>query len=223
MPETGPAEVKMWVERLRNSKTDEEAAEAASRLSYARIRTRGSVRTRGAVSRAADSEFPEGIRDEAMDVAIRALQERGPDVRREVTFALGQWADEKAVGILAKILKADPDEGVRRASVDALRSIAGIHAVNALRAAAESDPSEGVRYDAIAALAELAAAEQPPRPSGTVRTRGAIRTRGAAKPRVNLSSESREILETLLRIADNAAEPEYIRRSARAATTPLED
>lgn len=46
-----PLEVKMWVERLRNSKTDEEAARAASGLSHLRMRTRGTVRTRGGGSR----------------------------------------------------------------------------------------------------------------------------------------------------------------------------
>lgn len=217
MTQTDPAEVRMWVERLRTSKTDQEAAEAASRLSYVRVRTRGSVRTRGAVSRAAESEFPEEVRQEAMQVALRALQERA-EVRREVAFALGQWADEKAVGILVQILKADPDEGVRRACVDALRTIAGVQAVNALRLAAERDCSEQVRYDAIAALAELASTEQPlPRASRAVRTRGAV------KPRLNLTPEGRQILDTLVRIADNTAEPEYIRRSARAAITPLEE
>lgn len=216
-------EVKMWVERLRNSKTDEEAARAASRLSQLRIRTRGTIKTRGGgFTRAAESDFPPELENEAMEVTITALKEKGPAVRREVAFALGQWSDETAAQILAKMLvweHRDEVEDVRLACIDGLRSIAGRTAIKALQQAAEKDPSERVRYAAIEALGELALAEEP-----KVSTRSAVRTRGeVVRPKVNLSPEAIEVLTTLLRIRDNEKEPEYIRRSARAAIIHLEE
>ena len=157
-----------------------------------------------------------------MEVALSALKGRGTAVRREVAFALGQWGDETAAKVLEGMLtgeQLDAEEEVRLACIDALRSIAGHTAVRALRNVAEKDASEQVRYAAIEALAELALVEAP-----AGRTPGAVRTRGAAvKPKANLSSEAREVLATLLRIRDDEKEPEYLRRSARAALTHLEE
>lgn len=227
--EVDPQEVRRWVELLRSG-SDEQKAYAASELSRVAIRTRGAVRTRGSLESVARGAFPEAVREDAMQAAWAALQAQvDPAVRREVAFALGQWADETAVNVLKGMLvgpNPDPDEGVRQACVEALKTIGGRSAVQGLCVAAEGDQSEAVRYAAIAALAELIAEERQSRPkeSGAPAptVSHAIRTRGAAvSPPADLSPAALSAFHSLVRIRDNDQEREYLRRMAEDALAAL--
>ena len=223
MPEKVDSQiVRLWLERLRTG-SEKERAQAASELSRLHIRNRGSVRTRGSLSHSASSEFPPELSTDAMSIVLTALRDESPAIRREVAFALGEWGNEEAANILARMLckpGQDQEAEVRRACIAALKTIGGRVAVQALRMTAESDESEAVRYDAVAALAELAL-EAYPAPTAP---RSAIRTRGTpVRPRRDLSPEAQEILETLARIRDNEQEKEYLRLKAEAAIAPLQD
>lgn len=220
--------VRVWLERLRAG-SDAEKTQAASELSRLRIRTRGSVRTRGAIAHAASCDFPEEMAEGALDTVLAAFRDESPDVRREVACALGEWGDERAAEILRKTIvgeELDEDVEVRRAAISALGTIGGPAAVNALCQVAESDPSDMLRYDALASLTELAAqtelAAGAPLP-GAVRTRGgAVRTRGAVvRTRSGLGAPAQQVVEALQRIRDNDQEKEHLRRMAEAALSPL--
>lgn len=220
--------VSVWLERLRAG-NDAEKTRAASELSRLRIRTRGSVRTRGAMTRAASCGFPEQMAEDALSTVLAAFRDESPDVRREVACALGEWGDERAAEILGKTIvgdELDEDVEVRRAAVSALGTIGGPAAVNALCQVAENDPSDMLRYDALASLTELATQAESAvgiTTRGAVRTRGAaVRTRGAAvRTRGGLATEAQQVVRALQRIRDNDQEKEHLRRMAEAALVPL--
>lgn len=214
-------EVDRWLERLLHGKRDQDRLQAASELSRMRIRTRGVVRTRGSLSRAADSDFPESVGSATIRQALDTLQkDQSPAVRREVAAALGEWGSEYAVEILSRMAVGptqDSDEGVRRACVRALGLIGGPDAAKSLSVAAEHDEVETVRREAIGALAELIRQEQGTR---RTRTRGhRMRTRGGRPSSPLLSN----MLDTLGRISTNDGEEEYLRRKAEVGLTTLTD
>lgn len=212
-------EIEFWLERLRSGDA-QEMAQAASELSRLHVRTRGAVRTRGSLARAATAELDR----DALGAVLDALRHTSAEVRREVAYAVGQWGDERAAKILATLAAGearDADEGVRRAALRGLQAIGGPAAVRALRTAAEGDESEAVRYEAIDALTVLAlyATTGPAR-----RVPGAVRTRGAlASPASHLSLEAREALKTLESIRDNPGEKEYLRQTAQRGAASLRD
>ncbi len=226
-------EIKMWLERLRRSKTDEKAASAASRLGYHGIRTRGSIRTRGTINQPAGSRFPSDMEEEAMETVLEALDKRGPEVKKEVISALGEWGDEKSVSIIGTALEdiksrmgagqlETYDEDVISAAIDSLRRIGGPKAVGILQDYAKNGPTEGIRYSAIEALGDLAdmSARSTIPTGGVIRTRGSVRTRGGRKSR--LSADAKKILNTLKSIIKDEEASENLRISARRAVQPFE-
>ena len=195
-----PEKVKKWVDLLRN---EADRLRAAAELGRMGIRTRGpGVMTRGTLREPAQPRV-EGV---DFTPAINALKDQSPEVRREVAFALGEWADETAIDVLALLATGDnydPDPSVRSAVVDALGKIGGQKAVSTLQQVAMDDPEEDVRIRAIGALGSLAAKEQPELVATRgpiVRTRGGVRTRGAT---ITISPEAQEVLDLLREIRES--------------------
>jgi HEAT repeat protein len=184
-------EVQHWVELLR-SQASEDRLKAAAQLGRLGIRTRGAVRTRGSLSSPAQARTG----TENLKVALQALSDAHPSVRREVAFAAGEWANEAAVSVLQELTLEDEDAQVRIAAAEALAKIGGPLAVAALQVVAQKDAHEDVRAAAIIGLGSLALASGPQTKAPAVRrTRGAVRTRGAAAPLRN--PEVQKILKLL--------------------------
>ncbi len=192
------ADVRQWVELLR-SKVEDERLKAAAQLGRAGVRTRGRGGARGSLSTPAEARMSQ----EQLRIALEALSDAQPNVRREVAFALGEWADAVAVTVLSALANRDDDARVRGAAVDALAKIGGPDAVQALQAIARQDTHEDVRASAIGGLGNLALAsvpawtEAPPaRVRGTVRTRGRV-PRRLAQARRHDNPEVAQILNLL--------------------------
>jgi HEAT repeats len=151
------ADIQKWTTLLRSS-ISTDRLEGASELANHAVRTRGTggLRTRGMISRAAPSRLPEGFHLSAM---LEAFQDEHVEVRRTVTFALGELADEDAVKVLRQVVESDPEPIVRGEAVDALGKIGGRSAVSAIGRASVADLSVEVRLRAIGALTALARAE----------------------------------------------------------------
>jgi hypothetical protein len=189
-------EVQKWVELLRSSVVTERL-KGAMELASLGVRTRGAIRTRGTISKPASSKIPAGVNFSAV---MEAFKDQHFEVRREVAFVLGEWADETAVKVLSKIAKTDPETVVRHEAVRALGKIGGPTAVEVLTELAQRASDETIRWRAIKALGELALAEtekpeDKKQPEG-VRTRGAIRTRGISSLR-DVSEEAKKVLDLL--------------------------
>lgn len=168
-----PSDVQQWIELLRSSVSTERLKGAMELASLAvRTRTRGAIKTRGSISRAAPSRLPQGL---SLSAALEAFKDQHIEVRRTVAFALGEWADETAVHVLRQIAQADSEPAVRGEAIDALGKIGGQQAVEMLKTAAHNDSSVEVRIRAVRALVDLARAEP---------------------------SASQEVIETLKRVKD---------------------
>jgi hypothetical protein len=209
-----PEIVRIWLQRLRSG-TEREKERAASELSRMQIRTRGAVRTRGGLSRAARNEFADKTGPGDLQTVIQALQDESPAVRREVAFSLGEWGDEEAAESLSELVRVDPDEQVRRAAVAALGVIGGPIAVDTLCQVVERDQSESLRSDALSAITQMAIST---RADSTISTSGTVRTRGTlVRPRTDLGGEGRRVLAALQRLRDDTTQPEHLRRMAEVA------
>lgn len=209
-------EVQRWVELLR-SQASEDRLQAAAQLGRLGIRTRGAVRTRGSLSASAQARTG----NENLRIALEALADAHPAVRREVAFAMGEWADEVAVSLLQELARKDEDAEVRIAAAEALAKIGGPQAVAALQAVAREDAHEDARAAAIIGLGSLALASAPqPKGPATPRTRGAVRTRGAAAPSHN--PEVQKILNLLQDVCQSDSSG-YVRDLADNTLAGLSD
>jgi HEAT repeat protein len=156
--------------------------QAAAELNRLGVRTRGSIRPRGTLSRAAANRLPDAGQ---IDQILTKLEtEAAPDIQAGLANALGEWGGERTAEALIRILQRDTDEDVRISCISALRKIGGVAAAEALRDAIERGP-EAVREAALRAIEELAsggpvedhepaALEQ----TSNARLTGAVRTRG---------------------------------------------
>lgn len=187
-------EVQLWVQRLLDG-TRDDRTHAATELGRLGVWTRGSVRTRGTLTRAAANRLPDPA---SVDMVIRALRDADRTIRCQVARALGEWGGAEAAMALAALLRSEDDPDVRLYAVHALRTIGGPQAVEALRQSAEAG-GEAECDAALSAIEELATGgslqdtEPPPtnqqRASGLSsqdsqtpqRVRGAVRTRGAVR------------------------------------------
>jgi HEAT repeat protein len=118
-------DVQKWVELLRSSVATERL-KGAQELASLGVRTRGAVRTRGTISKPAPSRVPKGVDFSAV---MEAFKDQHFEVRREVAFVLGEWADETAVKVLSEITRTDAEPVVRHEAVRALGKIGGPAAV----------------------------------------------------------------------------------------------
>src|SRR5712692_9218772 len=138
-------EIQQWLDLLRSRVSTERLQGATELASLAvRTRTRGAVRTRGTIARAAPSRLPQGV---SLASALEAFTDQHVEVRHAVAFALGEWADEAAVHALRPIAEADPEPAVRGEALDALGKIGGQQAVEVLQTAARNDPGIDVRSE----------------------------------------------------------------------------
>ena len=90
----------------------------------------------------------------------RLLQDSDPLVRRWAVAALGELADQQAVGPLSALLTNDPDPGVRIEAAFWLGKFGGATVESALTAAL-TDGDENVRRLAAAALQENGGGGEP--------------------------------------------------------------
>ena len=216
-------EVQRLVELLR-SRAVEQCLEAAIELKTSGVRTRGVVRTRGAVMHSATQRM------EGLDFApaLEALADAHWEVRREVSLAVGEWGDELSVEVLGHLACTDSEWRVRVAVAEALANIGGPQAVVVLKRMAQTDPHQEVRAKGVEGLGNLALAtwpelaDKPARDArGPVRTRGAIRVRGA-RPSKRVHPEAEAILDLLdqLRFYDQSS---VVRDAADATLARLDE
>ncbi len=142
-----------WFEQLQSSDPAERVT-AASQLGRLGVRSRWPNITRGSFFIAA----PNRLSPEQTALLLDALAGPHPDLRREVAFALGEWAGEEAIPPLSERAAGDPDLQTRIAAARALARIGGRQAVMTLRTLARHAPHEDVRAAAIEGLGTLAAA-----------------------------------------------------------------
>jgi HEAT repeat protein len=150
-------DIEKWVEQLRGH-AQPERLKAASELGQLGVRTRGGVRVRGSLSESAKARMER----EQINVVMQALSDADADIRREVAFALGEWADDVAVKVLSELAQQDTALQVRVAAVSALSQIGGEEAVESLKRIAREDQHDEARAAAISGLGELASANASP-------------------------------------------------------------
>jgi HEAT repeat protein len=155
--EVQKANVQKWTEQLQSGTSTDRLEGATELASLAvRMRTRGAVRTRGTISRAAPSRLVEDVNLPSMN---EAFSDEHHEVRRAVAFALGELSSENAVNLLGSIAETDSESVVRAEAIDALGKIGGQNAVDIINTALRRDPSAEVRIRAIRGLRDLARAE----------------------------------------------------------------
>ena len=136
---------------------------AAHELFSIGVRTRGAIRTRGTVHRAARSRFPPGTDTKGL---LRRFQaETGSEVRIAVASALGEWYGEEALPILTQWAtgpESESNTGVRASAIEAIGVIGGLNALKALERTAETDPDPTVQSVAVGWIASLGKRESAP-------------------------------------------------------------
>ncbi len=88
------------------------------------------------------------------NLAITALTDPSPEVRKEAIDTLGGFKDTRALGVLTYILINDPDENVRKEAADELGDIHHPLSMEALSGALK-DPSPLVRKEALEGLKKI--------------------------------------------------------------------
>jgi HEAT repeat protein len=209
------------IEKLINLlKTETNRSHAAAQLGRIGVRTRGArSMTRGSLQQSAEPRI------QGMDLtpAYEAMRDQRPSVRREVAFALGEWADESSVGILIALAagdRSDPDPEVRGEVADALGKIGGAIAVSTLQSLALNDPDENVRSRVIGVLGSLANKAQP---DSTRTHRAGVRTRGlvrATAAGTGVEAKAGDVFKLLRSIQASDISP-YVREVAEETLAQL--
>ena len=175
-------EAQRLLEQLR-SHVAEERLQAAKGLNQLGIRTRGVVRTRGAMTRTASKP----IQSLDLTPAMKAIDDAHWEVRRDVALALGEWGDEVALTVLERLMRSDSEWRVREAVAESLANIGGPRAVELLTEMVKTDTHPRPAERALKGLGDLALATWPDKLGSAdlnrpvaVRTRGAMRVRGAS-------------------------------------------
>ncbi|MHA1150815.1 MAG: HEAT repeat domain-containing protein [Promethearchaeota archaeon] len=104
---------------------------------------------------------PIGNADEiSKNLAISALTDPDPVIRKEAVDTLGSFKDTKALGVLTYIALHDPNEEVRKEAVDELGDIHHPYSLEAL-AITLKDKSAIVRKEAIEGLKKIKEKNKP--------------------------------------------------------------
>ncbi|MFX0039711.1 MAG: HEAT repeat domain-containing protein [Promethearchaeota archaeon] len=97
---------------------------------------------------------PIGKDEISKQLAITAVSDPDPEVRKEAVDTLGDFEDTRVLGVLTYILLNDPDENVRKEAADELGDIHHPYSLDAL-AKALKDESAIVRKEAIEGLKKI--------------------------------------------------------------------
>ena len=97
---------------------------------------------------------PIGNDEISKHLAMTAVSDPDPGVRKEAIDTLGDFGDEKVLGVLTYVLLNDPDENVRMEAVDKLGDIHNPISLDIL-AKALKDESALVRKEAIEGLKKI--------------------------------------------------------------------
>jgi hypothetical protein len=87
-------------------------------------------------------------------LAITAVTDPDPEVRKEAVDTLGEFGETKVLGVLTFVLLNDPDENVRKEACDELGDLHHPYSLDAL-AMALKDESALVRKEAIEGLKKI--------------------------------------------------------------------
>ncbi|MFX1571387.1 MAG: HEAT repeat domain-containing protein [Promethearchaeota archaeon] len=97
---------------------------------------------------------PIGMDEISKQLAITAVTDPSPEVRREAVDTLGDFGDTKVLGVLTYVMLNDPDENVRREATDELGDLHHPYSMDALSKALK-DESPLVRKEAIEGLKKI--------------------------------------------------------------------
>ena len=179
--------VQQWIERLRQ-------AVATPTVPPVGVRTRGTLRTRGA----------ESATGKSLEDIFAQLRQESPEVRREVISGLGDQGDALAVQLLGRLAQWEPEWRLRLMIVETLSRSQVSQGIEVLMDLAQHDFNEDVRAGAIRQLGKQALTAWPllgSQTRATPRVRGAVRTRGVTTSRsAGLSPPAEEILSLLDRL-----------------------
>ena len=96
-----------------------------------------------------------GSSDEiSKQLAITAVTDPDPEVRREAVDTLGDFGEKKVLGVLSYVLLNDPNEEVRKEAADELGDLHHPYSMDVL-AKALKDESPSVRKEAIEGLKKI--------------------------------------------------------------------
>ncbi len=97
---------------------------------------------------------PIGNDEISKQLAMTAVSDPDPEVRKEAIDTLGDFEEKSILGVLTYVLMNDPDENVRKAAADELGDIHHPYSLDAL-AKALKDESAIVRKEAIEGLKKI--------------------------------------------------------------------
>lgn len=99
-----------------------------------------------------------GPKRASLEVLVKALGDKDPEVREEAVYSLAESRDERAIAHLAGVLLNDKDEDVRESAAEALGDLGDKRAIAPLMEALR-DKDAGVRESAVDALGEIGGEE----------------------------------------------------------------
>jgi len=97
---------------------------------------------------------PVGKDEISKQLAMTAVSDPDPEVRKEAVDTLGDFEDKRVLGVLTYVLLNDPDENVRKEAADELGDIHHSYSLDALTKALK-DESAIVRKEAIEGLKKI--------------------------------------------------------------------
>jgi hypothetical protein len=103
---------------------------------------------------------PVGTDEISKQLAMTAVSDPDPEVRKEAVDTLGDFEDKRVLGVLTYILLNDPDESVRKEAADELGDIHHPYSLDALSKALK-DESALVRKEAIEGLKKIKKSTKP--------------------------------------------------------------
>jgi len=103
---------------------------------------------------------PIGKDEISKQLAMTAVSDPDPEVRKEAVDTLGDFGDKRVLGVLTYVLLNDPDENVRKEAADELGDLHHPFSLEAL-AKALKDESAIVRKAAIEGLKKLKKMSKP--------------------------------------------------------------
>ena len=216
MSEVDQRDVREWVGKLKQASSVIEHLQALQNLRMTAVRTRGAIRMRGTITQSSEGILPKSELNELLE----KFRSEPVEIRREVAFALGDLAGEEIVPTLESLLD-DPEDSVRRVTLESLGKIGGSRAVGILVKIASKHEDEEMRAKAVEVLGTLAVREWK---SQTTSRAVPVRTRGltARISVADLSPRAKEVIDQLKKLSKSDPSS-HVRERAREATEPFHD